>query len=93
MSYSIYFSRVIFKGRVQGVGFRYTVYELAKGYAVCGIVKNLENGDVLLEVEGTREETEKFVQAIEEERKGYITEIKKEGNYKEEKKFKNFSIT
>ena len=32
--------RVIFTGRVQGVGFRYTTKEIATGFDVCGTVKN-----------------------------------------------------
>ena len=33
--------RVIINGRVQGVGFRYTTKDLARGFDVCGSVRNL----------------------------------------------------
>src|SRR5689334_21011918 len=47
---------VFYTGRVQGVGFRYTTREIAKGFEVSGSVQNLEDGRVELEAEG--EETE-----------------------------------
>ena len=37
---------VIYKGRVQGVGFRYTCYRLAGNHEVTGFVKNLPDGSV-----------------------------------------------
>jgi len=59
--------RVIFEGRVQGVGFRYTTKDLAKGFEVCGSVKNLPEGTVELEVMGERDEVEAFLKEIAEE--------------------------
>ena len=56
---------VIFSGRVQGVGFRYTVRELAKGFEVTGFVKNLINGRVELIAEGTPRQLEEFLEEIE----------------------------
>ena len=41
-------------GRVQGVGFRYTVRSLAVGFDVTGFVRNLPDGRVHLVVEGGR---------------------------------------
>jgi acylphosphatase len=46
--------RVIYTGRVQGVGFRATAAEVALGHAVTGWVMNQEDGTVLLEVQGRR---------------------------------------
>lgn len=43
---------VIFIGRVQGVGFRYTVDRIARYFAVTGYVKNLPDGNVEMEAEG-----------------------------------------
>jgi len=40
--------QVFYSGRVQGVGFRYTVRQLAAGYEVSGWVKNLPDGRVEL---------------------------------------------
>jgi acylphosphatase len=58
---------VIFEGRVQGVGFRYTTKDIAKGFEVCGTVKNLPEGTVEMEVMGEREEVEAFLKEIAEE--------------------------
>jgi acylphosphatase len=59
--------QVIFEGRVQGVGFRYTVKDLARGFEVLGWVKNLPDGSVELQVMGEREEVESFIKEIAEE--------------------------
>ena len=59
--------RVIFEGRVQGVGFRYTVKDLSRGFEVCGWVKNLPDGRVELQVMGETDEVESFIKEIAEE--------------------------
>lgn len=59
--------RVIFEGRVQGVGFRYTVKDLARGFEVRGWVKNLPDGTVELQVMGETDEVESFIREIAEE--------------------------
>ena len=38
--------QVFYEGRVQGVGFRYSVRQIAKGFNVTGWVRNLDDGDV-----------------------------------------------
>ena len=55
---------IYFSGRVQGVGFRYTVKTLTTGFEVTGTVRNLPDGRVHLVAEGVREELEAFQQAI-----------------------------
>jgi acylphosphatase len=59
--------RVIFEGRVQGVGFRYTVKDLARGFDVRGWVKNLPDGSVELQVTGEAGEVADFIREIVEE--------------------------
>lgn len=59
--------QVIFEGRVQGVGFRYSVKDLARGFDVCGWVKNLTDGSVELQVMGEDSEVDAFIQEITEE--------------------------
>ncbi len=54
----------VFKGRVQGVGFRYTVDGLSKKFEVKGFVKNLPDGDVQVVAEGEETELSAFLLAI-----------------------------
>ena len=56
--------RIYYEGRVQGVGFRYSVKSLATGYEVVGCVKNLLDGRVELEVQGEAAEVDAFLAAI-----------------------------
>jgi acylphosphatase len=57
---------ILYSGRVQGVGFRYTVKALTPGFEVTGTVRNREDGRVELIAEGEREELDAFRQAIRE---------------------------
>lgn len=56
--------RIIFQGRVQGVGFRYTVMELARGFEIRGQVKNLGDGSVELIAVGEAAEVREFIDEI-----------------------------
>jgi acylphosphatase len=56
--------QVLFKGHVQGVGFRYTCRSLAKGFSVTGYVRNLRDGRVELVAEGDSPELDAFLEAI-----------------------------
>jgi acylphosphatase len=42
--------RILYEGRVQGVGFRYTAQHIACGFDVVGWVKNLPDGRVEMQV-------------------------------------------
>jgi acylphosphatase len=65
--------RVLYSGRVQGVGFRYTAQGLAAGYPVAGYVRNLPSGDVELLAEGEDSVVEAFLAAVAQRMAGYIT--------------------
>ena len=56
--------RVFYEGRVQGVGFRFSVKSITTGYEVVGSVKNLIDGRVELLVQGEENEVDEFLQAI-----------------------------
>ncbi len=56
--------RVLYSGRVQGVGFRYTVCTIADGRPITGFVRNLANGDVELVAEGLADDLQPFLDAV-----------------------------
>jgi acylphosphatase len=58
---------IFYSGRVQGVGFRYTVKIAAAGFEITGAIRNLPDGRVHLAAEGAREELEAFRAAIRDE--------------------------
>jgi acylphosphatase len=65
--------QVFYEGRVQGVGFRFTCKQMARGYEVVGWVRNLPDGRVELQCSGDNEEVEGFLEAIaESELKSHI---------------------
>jgi len=66
--------RVLYSGRVQGVGFRYTAREVAQGFPVTGYVRNLPNGQVELVAEGIQADVDAFLAALAEQMKEYIRE-------------------
>jgi len=68
--------QVFYEGRVQGVGFRYSVRQIAKGFNVTGWVRNLADGRVELQVSGEDEEASAFLEAIRQSDLGSL--IKKE---------------
>ncbi len=54
----------LFSGRVQGVGFRAYVANIAQNYTICGWVKNLPDGRVELVAWGKEGELQKFFSEI-----------------------------
>lgn len=57
-------AQVIYSGRVQGVGFRYSTREVACGFEVTGFVQNLPDGRVKLVGEGAEPEVQAFLDAV-----------------------------
>jgi len=56
--------QVFYEGNVQGVGFRWTVRDAAKGFDVTGWVRNLADGRVEMQVNGDESEVLAFIDAI-----------------------------
>lgn len=56
--------QVFYEGNVQGVGFRWSVRDTAKGFDVTGWVRNLADGRVELQVTGEEEEVRAFLDGI-----------------------------
>ena len=51
-------------GLVQGVGFRYFVYNRAINLDLIGYVKNIFSGEVEIEIEGDRSLIEEFIKEV-----------------------------
>lgn len=56
--------QIFYEGNVQGVGFRWTVRDAAKGFDVTGWVRNLPDGRVELQVTGEEDEVRAFLDRI-----------------------------
>ena len=63
---------IYYSGRVQGVGFRYTVMRLAAGRPVTGFVKNLRDGRVEVVAEGEGDAVATLVSDIDRVMQKYI---------------------
>jgi len=68
---------LIFKGRVQGVGFRFTAQNLANKYGILGWVRNNPDGTVELVAEAEKGKLDLFLEELREDFKGYIYESHK----------------
>jgi acylphosphatase len=82
---------VHYSGRVQGVGFRYTALQLARGYDVSGFAENLADGRVRVEVEGEQAEVDAFLAAIEERMHGLVRHVERAGGLRAPE-FSGFTI-
>jgi acylphosphatase len=84
--------QVLYSGRVQGVGFRYTVKSVANGYEVAGTICNLADGRVELLGEGAEKELEAFRQAIGESGLGHFIEREEVSWSEPRNDFRGFEI-
>ncbi len=71
--------RLVVKGRVQGVGFRYYTQERALFLELTGWVRNLWDGSVEIVAEGTRSTLQRFVVVIHRgPASSYVSEVLEE---------------
>ena len=56
--------RVVYSGRVQGVGFRYTTARIARRHPVTGYVRNQTDGTVELVADGPADAVDAFLDEI-----------------------------
>ena len=83
--------RLIYRGRVQGVGFRYTAASIARRFPVEGYVKNLPDGTVELVLDAEPGPSEAFLKEIEAVFRGYIEECSSE-DYDSPEELSGFGI-
>jgi len=64
--------RVIFQGRVQGVGFRARSKSIAGRYPVTGWVRNEPDGTVMLEAQSDEQTLESFLNQLRKQTSGLV---------------------
>jgi acylphosphatase len=77
-------AHILFKGTVQGVGFRYTTLSFAQRLALTGWVKNLSDRNVEAIVEGPREKIEELLSQLKTQFGSFIRD-----QYVDWREFKN----
>lgn len=87
----VHHESVYFSGHVQGVGFRYTVLQVAREFEVAGYVSNLTDGRVQLEAEGREAEIGDFISAVQERMHGFIRKVERRGG-RRPAQFSGFAI-
>ena len=83
---------VIFTGRVQGVGFRFTVLNVANRYRLTGWVRNTLDGSVEMIAQGRPDDISDCIRGIEETYGRGITETRTE-EIESDTSYKDFKIT
>jgi len=82
---------VIYRGRVQGVGFRFTTRQIAGRYRLAGFVRNLPNGTVEMFTQGDADDVNRCLSDIGEAFAGYIRDAKIEDALPDDR-YDGFSI-
>ena len=67
-----------YQGHVQGVGFRYTVAQIARQYPVTGYVRNLPDGRVHLLCEGQGDDLQQFLDDVADRMQHFIQATKED---------------
>jgi len=84
--------RLLYRGQVQGVGFRYTAHRLSREFPVAGYVRNLRDGSVELVVEGEEPHVLSFLSAISRDMGYFIREVVEEKEPVTPTPMQNFTI-
>jgi len=66
---------MLFSGRVQGVGFRYTTCQIARDFPITGYVRNLPDGRVEAVAEGAVATVDDFYKRLSNEMAGHIRNV------------------
>jgi acylphosphatase len=83
---------IIFSGRVQGVGFRFTAHRMANRHQLTGFVRNVPDGTVEMFIQGPSENIDNCIQDIKDSFAAYIRETKI-NEIPLDPKYKDFGIT
>ena len=69
---------MIFSGRVQGVGFRFTAHRMAGRHRLTGYVRNLTDGTVEMLAQGPAQDIDDCIRDIQDCLARYVREVKTE---------------
>jgi len=83
---------VIFIGRVQGVGFRFTAHRMAQRHLLTGFVHNLPDGTVEMLAQGPARDINDCIQDIKDYFGDYLRETRT-NEIPPDPKYKDFRIT
>ncbi len=83
---------IIFSGRVQGVGFRFTAHRMAGRHQLTGYVRNQRDGTVEMLAQGSAQDIDDCVRDIQEALTGYVRDVKIE-EIPTNPKYSDFRIT
>ena len=83
---------IIFIGRVQGVGFRFTAHRMAQRHRLTGFVRNLPDGTVEMLAQGPVRDIDDCLQDIKEYFGDYLRETRVQ-EIPTDPKYKDFRIT
>ena len=83
---------IMFVGRVQGVGFRFTAHRAANRHQLTGFVRNLPDGNVEMLAQGPVEDINDCIRDIKEYFTGYLREAKIQ-EVPPDPRYTNFKIT
>ena len=72
---SINRKKIVFSGKVQKVGFRLEVYEMAKAMGLTGWVKNAEDGNVYSEIQGPNNRIQFLINNMKNLKRAKVTHI------------------
>jgi acylphosphatase len=84
--------QIVFIGRVQGVGFRFTAHRMAQRHQLTGFVRNLPDGTVEMLAQGPARDIDDCIKDIQEYFSDYIRETKT-NEISFDPKYKDFRIT
>jgi acylphosphatase len=68
--------QIIFTGRVQGVGFRFTAHRIANRHMLTGFVRNLPDGSVEMLAQGRLQDIDDCIADLKAALPGHIKETK-----------------
>jgi acylphosphatase len=83
---------IVFRGHVQGVGFRFTAHHIANRSRLTGFVRNLPDGTVEMLAQGAPDDIDACINQIQDSFTGYIRQTLVEET-PPDPKYKEFRIT